>query len=137
MNSGSRRLELEAGVTLILARVAVRSVPFPWLVRWLERPPRRQELRGPRRRRARREVRTAVGSASRYLPGRTACGPKAIAAQTMLRRRGVSTVLYLGIGPEVSGIRGHTWLKDGDAPVVGVRGDRPYLPVATYPSTPS
>jgi hypothetical protein len=137
MSSGSRRLKLEARVTLVLARVAVRSIPFPLLVRWLERAPRREELRGPRRRRARREVRAAVGSASRYLPGRTACGPKAIAAQTMLRRRGVSTVLYLGIGPEVSGRRGHTWLKDGDAPVVGVRSEHPYLPVATYPSRSS
>lgn len=134
MSSVSRRLKLEAGVMLVFARLAVWSVPFPWLIRWMERPPRRQELRGPRRRRARREVRVAVGSVSRYLPGRTACGPKAIAAQTMLRRRGVSTVLYLGIGPQGSGIRGHTWLKDGDAPVVGVRRHSLYLPVATYPS---
>lgn len=134
MNARSRRLEIEAVLVLVLARLAVRLIPFRWLVLWFERSPRGEELRGPRRRRARREVRVAIRNASRCLPGRTACGPRAIAAQTMLRRRGVSTVLYLGIGPEVAGMRGHTWLKDGNSPVLGVRRDRLYLPVATYPS---
>lgn len=134
MTETSRLLEMEAAVFLVLARVAIRIVPFRWLVLWFDRTPRGRELRGPARHKTRREVRQAIVGASRRLPGKTVCFPQAIAAQTMLRRRGVGAVLYCGAAAQApTGLRAHAWVRDGRAPVVGVAQSPGYLVLASYP----
>lgn len=134
MSGPSRRDELEAAALLLVARLAVRIVPFRWLVPWFERRPRGRQVRGPARRQARREVRQAIARAGERLPGSTLCLPRAIAAQTMLRRRGLRTVLYCGAVTGASTSTYHAWVKDGRAPVVGVQRGRQYLPLLSYPS---
>lgn len=137
MTGVRRRDELEATVLLTLARLAIRTVPFRWLERWLERPMCAPELRGAARRQARRDVRAAIWAASRRLPGRTVCFPRAVAAQAMLRRRGVGVVVYYGAASvSPSGrLRAHVWVKDGRTPVIGVRASSGYPALASYPGT--
>jgi Transglutaminase-like superfamily len=134
----SWRLELEAAALLVLARLAIRFVPFRWLVLWFERPTPPRQVRGAARAKARREVRHAVFRASRWLPGKTVCFPRAIASQTMLRRRGVAAVLYCGAtSGEARQLSAHVWVKDGQVPIVGVNSSRGYLALASYPTRSS
>jgi len=50
------------------------------------------------------------------------CFPQAIAAHSMLRRRGIPVVLYYGVARnDEKGLHAHVWVKDGEVPVVGCR----------------
>jgi Transglutaminase-like superfamily len=125
-------LRCEAILCLIAARVAVRVLPFRTLARSFERHVRTPELDGPARDLVRAEVRRAVYRAALGLPG-TDCFPRAIAAQAMLRRRGVATTLYWGAATiPGEGLVGHVWLKDGEIGVQGSRASGRYSALASF-----
>ncbi len=132
MASRERWLRLEALGYLLVARVALKTVPFRWLTRVFERESRLPELEGPARDEVRAEVRRAISQAARLLPG-TVCFPKAIAAQAMLRRRAVATTLYCGAATIPGrGLVTHVWLQDRDFGVAGHRVSGQYQPLARY-----
>lgn len=131
MSRRERLLRAEAAVYLIVAKLALELVPFRWLVHVFERELRAPELHGAARGAARREVRRAVHHVA--LPLRMACFPKAIAAQAMLRRRGVPTTLYWGAARlPGEGLSGHAWLQDGEAGVVGSHAAVPYTALRSF-----
>ena len=130
--SRARRLRVEAILYLLAARVAVIVLPYPRLTRVFERPARRPEHLGPDRERICLEVRGAIHHAARWIPG-SVCLPKAIAAQAMLRRRAITTTLYLGVAKRPEERPGsHAWLLDGELGVSGARASAGYTPVASY-----
>lgn len=127
-----RRVQVEAAMYLLAARVALWAIPFRWLAPLFELSPRGLELEGDDRTRARNEVRRAVQVAALRLPG-TTCFPKAIAAQAMMRRRRVATTLYWGAATlPGKGLAAHVWLQDGDVGVQGKRVSGSYKPLAAY-----
>ena len=129
------RLQLEAATYLVAARMAVRLLPFRWLTPLFERAPRRPELEGTARAVARSEVRRAIFNAARRLPGDTVCFPKAVAAQAMLRRRGVGTVLYCGASiSSPDGLTAHVWVQDGEVGVSGFNASKGYSALARFPA---
>jgi Transglutaminase-like superfamily len=126
-------LRLEAAAYLVAARMAVKVLPFRWLVRVFERAPRRPEVQGEPRAEHRGEVRLAVHRASERMPGDTACFAKAVAAQAMLRRRGIPTTICCGASTSAEeGLTAHVWLEDGEHPVTGARARDGYVPLARY-----
>ncbi len=132
--AGRRLLLIEATVYLLLARLALRVLPFRRIAAWLNRPSQRAELTGEERERIRKEVVWAIERTARHLPGETVCFPRGLAAQTMLRRRSISTTLYYGAAtlPE-RGLTAHVWVQDGDEGVVGHREAGSYHILARYP----
>lgn len=130
-----RALWLEAALWLVAAKIALRWVPFHRLARFFERPARGSELSGPTRRQTISEVRHAIAQAARRLPGDYVCFPRGIAAQAMLRRRGVSTTLIYGAAtlPE-KGLTGHVWVMDGNRGVIGAESAGDYRVLARYES---
>lgn len=131
-----RRLAAEAALLLAGARLAIAIVPFARLSRLFMRPASGPELEGAERAAARAAVRRALHRGARRLPGQTVCFPRAVAAQAMLRRRGVSTVLYCGAAraPE-TGLAAHVWLADGDEGIVGQRAAAGRAVLARYDPT--
>ena len=129
----ARLLRLEAVVHLAAAQLAVMLLPYRVLTRLFERPARRPEFAGPERERACLEVRSAIQGAARWVRG-SVCLPRAMAAQAMLRRRAITTTLYLGVGTPSSARRGtsHAWLTDGELGVAGTRSNAGYTPVVSY-----
>jgi hypothetical protein len=126
---------LEAALGLTAARLALAVVPFRHLTWLFERRAAWAEVTGMERARLKSEVRWAVKTVSRWLPERFVCFPRAIAAQAMLRRRGVSTTLYYGASrqPEM-GIITHVWIQDGDEGVIGSLAARGHKVLARYPA---
>jgi Transglutaminase-like superfamily len=62
----------------------------------------------------------AVTAASRHTWFRAACLQQALAAQYMLRRRGVETVLNFGAAHDAKGdLAAHAWVSDDDAVIIG------------------
>lgn len=130
-----RALLLETALFLLLARLALRVVPFRRLTWFFERPARQPELEGSRREQIRAEVQRAIYLVAPRLPGQIVCFPKAIAAQAMLRRRGIAATLYYGAKAKCgTQLQAHVWVQDGDHPVVGQFTSQGYAVLSRYPS---
>jgi hypothetical protein len=129
-----RGLLLEAALGLILARLALRLVPFRRLKPFFNRPVRGPEVDGPARQRLRKEVVWAILRTAKFLPGKMMCFPRGIVAQAMLRRRGVATTLYYGVTTgNGNGSTAHVWVQDGAQGVVGHRDAEACHILARYP----
>ena len=134
--TASRRwLLIEARLNLLAARLAIRLLPFRRLTAFFERPAARPEQSGAARAQLIKEVRWAIWTATRHQRERIVCFPRAIAAQAMLRRRGVSTTLYYGAASQAGqGLSAHVWVQDGEAEVVGKRSAAGVKVLARYPA---
>jgi hypothetical protein len=112
-----RRMYLREAVTvLIMARLAVRFVPSRLLLVWTARPPRRI------RRFSGHEadwVSWAVETAGAKPWVKAVCLPRALAAQTMLRRRGIESQLCLGVARKGETLITHAWIEIGQNVIVG------------------
>ncbi|HTZ03503.1 MAG TPA: lasso peptide biosynthesis B2 protein [Xanthobacteraceae bacterium] len=124
-----RRLLLpEAVAFLLAARLALIFIPFPVLARRLGSfvPPsdaRVAHARAPAPGDT-VEIAEAVGwavtRAARYVPFKAVCLPQAMAAQVMLRRRGVNSVMHFGAGRGTDKpIDAHAWLDAAGVEVTG------------------
>src|SRR5271163_3892061 len=92
-----RKLFVEAFLYLVSARVMLLLLSFRQLTRFFNRSsPTERTPANSERARLRQDVRWAIARAAEYLPGETACFPRGIAAQAMLRRRGCNATLYYG-----------------------------------------
>lgn len=123
-------MALEAALLLLLAKLLVKYVPMR---RWRHRLSTVEEPGGPpfEGRRLARKVARVVRRVARHVPFRAVCLPQAMAAQWMLRRRGISSRLFFGARrrlrpatapPEdrpASGMDFHAWLTVGDTCVLG------------------
>jgi hypothetical protein len=148
---------LEAMFYLLVARLALRVIPFRRLTWFFERPPRRpqdtfaerqrigaaarmpftarqDEITGTERERFRKGVQWLINEAAWFLPGETVCFPRAIVAQAILRRLGMAATLYYGAAtlPE-RGLTAHAWVQDGSQVIVGRSDGQDYHILARYP----
>jgi hypothetical protein len=126
---------VEAACYVTIARTAIRVLPFRHLTRAFERSVAHPALRESARRYAIADVRRAITAAASRLPGSTSCFARAVAAQAMLRRRGVRTTLFYGARTAHGrDLRAHVWLHAGDDAVVGQENAPEYTVVAEYSS---
>jgi len=66
----------------------------------------------------------AVTAVARRLPGCNTCLVKALATDVMLRRRGLSSTLHLGVRPPGLGtLDAHAWIDSDGAVVMGALED--------------
>ncbi len=76
-------------------------------------------------------IRWAVETASRHLPWKPVCLPQAVAAQWMLRRRGIASTLYLGVNPAAS-YDAHAWVRAGTVIVTGGPRQEAFAVVSSF-----
>ena len=120
---------LEAAAWLVLARFLVRAVPFGRWRAMLGRvcaPEVAGVQRGLDENAAPRRFARAVERAAARLPGESRCLPRAMALQWMLRRRGLGSVLVLGVRPGLH--RGglddlHAWVTRSGEVLIGHTAD--------------
>jgi hypothetical protein len=122
-----RRLLLQATATLALASGALSLLPFKRAIRLGSVPLRR--VRGD----TAEEVISAVETAARRLPWRNVCIHKGIAAQRMLRRRGLDATLHYGIGNGGNALAAHVWVSLDGVPVIGGEEARAFACVGAFP----
>ncbi len=104
----------EAAVMLVLARLAVRFVAPARLFAWANRPPRAI------RRFATDEAQWIAWAVEAFAARRNAPSlPRALAAQAMLRRRGIASRLCLGVAREDGALTARAWLEIGEQKLVG------------------
>lgn len=131
-----RWLFVQATVLLGLARLAINTVPFARLARYLGVPgvesvpdiPDYELVEA-------RHVAWAVRTAGRYTPWKSNCLPSAMVAKYLLRRRGIASTLYLGAAFKArTELEAHAWLRCGRLYVTGGAGHLRFGTVAAYGS---
>jgi hypothetical protein len=119
----------EATVSLLLARVAVRVIPAARVFGWANRPPRQT------RRFAADEigwVLWSIDAAAAKFRKETLCLPRALAAHSMLRRRGITSRVCLGVAREQDKLTAHAWVEIGEDRTVASPGAGAFTRLAEF-----
>ncbi|MBX3736122.1 MAG: lasso peptide biosynthesis B2 protein [Candidatus Didemnitutus sp.] len=118
-----RLLFVEALAGLCWDKARVHLLPFHRIARTFGAPQRETAKTISSTERAIAvEISWAVQAAARHAPISFVCLPQAIAAQRMLRRRGIASTLYLGVAPDRADpalLQAHAWLRAGDKILTG------------------
>jgi hypothetical protein len=81
-----------------------------------------------------RRIRWAIISTAARIPWRARCFQQGLAAQLMLRRRGVPSVLYYGAAQDDrSELYAHVWVREGEFEVIGGEIANRFVVLATFP----
>jgi hypothetical protein len=132
-----RVLLVEAALLLAVAAAAIAVLPFRSVGHLAALPVRRQAPSQPTRLIEAQRVRWAIAACARRVPWRAMCFEQGLAAQIMLRRRCIPSVLYYGAAPDDKrGLSAHVWVRDGELDVVGGEIALRYAVLAMFPSQP-
>lgn len=129
---GERRALLaDALVALVLASVAIRFLPFARVGEMASR----QLGSGAGDPALPSKVVWAVTAWARRVPWRAVCFQRGLAAQMMLRRRGVDSILYFGAARRpATGLEAHVWVRAGESDVIGCEEAPAFAVLATFPN---
>lgn len=125
---------LEALAWLCWSRLLLICAPFRWVAPHLgkqmaESPQHLSESGLAVAARVSWAVRTVAGQ----FPSSFVCLPQAMAAKWMLRRRRLSTTLYLGVRHgKARNMTAHAWLRAGNLILTGRKGMARHSVVATF-----
>jgi hypothetical protein len=81
-----------------------------------------------------RAVRWAVAASARRVPWRAKCIEQGFAAQWMLRRRAISSVLHYGVARRDDALVAHVWVRAGAIDVIGCEKCSDFAEVAQFPA---
>ena len=114
-----RRLIREAVWALVLARLAIRLVPFRRIVRFAT-DFRRQAVAPVDHKEFAPLAAWAIEVSALRLPWRPVCFDRGLALHVLLRRRGIPSVLNYGVQREGTGkLAAHVWVTVGDETLIG------------------
>lgn len=134
LNGRQWRLLVEAGILLVIARLAVWFVPFRRVAARLgeEMAESPADLSEEQRETA-LLIGWAVRTLGRRLPWMSQCLVQAVAATWMLQRRRIPSTLYFGLAkdPE-AGLKAHAWVRSGAKILTGAKGHEEFRVVATF-----
>jgi hypothetical protein len=124
----------EAIVWLAITALIIAVVPFRHFGVLAARPLRKLPPADEARSLMRRQIRWAIVTAARRVPWRALCIQQGLAAQFMLRRRGVPSVLYYGAALREGDLKAHVWVRDGNIDVIGGEAASWYALLARFPA---
>jgi hypothetical protein len=129
-----RFLLLEAILWLAIAGIAIAVLPFRHVGFLAARPIRRPKLSQAPANKV-QCIRWAIITTAARVPWRALCFQQGLAAQFMLRRRGIPSVIYYGAAQDDrSGLCAHVWVRYGDVDIIGGEIAQRFAILATFPS---
>ena len=128
-----RRAVAEAFATLIVASLIVRFLPFRRLTEIARRPIVAPPPADPAAVVAR--IAWAVDAAARRARFRAVCIERGLAAQAMLRRRGVATLFHYGVARRDGDLTAHVWVTWQGQDVVGGKEAADFREMAIFAPT--
>ena len=131
------RLYLRAGealLALVLSQLLLRLLPLDAIVKRLgfivDEP--RSHVQASATAAPGVHVRRAIDSAAARLPWQPTCLVRALAGSMMLTRRGVGSVVVLGVRRDDASLAAHAWLAVDDGTVCGGEEAANYRPLAAF-----
>jgi hypothetical protein len=130
-----KMLIAEAVFYLAFAAVAISFLSFERLGRLASFPVRRPPPLTATRQQEGKRIRWATRACGGRIPWRAMCFEQGLAAQLMLRRRGIPSTLYYGAAPDrARGVVAHVWVRDRNVDVVGCEIAQNFAVLATFPA---
>ncbi|MCL4294766.1 MAG: lasso peptide biosynthesis B2 protein [Anaerolineae bacterium] len=118
-----QQLLIKAALLLGLITLGLRAFSFQTLRRWLTGVARNSIALQDTNRPSPERVARVVQAAGRYVPGAT-CLPQALAVQTLLKQRGYSSSLRIGVAKGEGGqLEAHAWVESQGRIVIGNSND--------------
>ena len=77
------------------------------------------------------KIRRIVTTISRYTPWESLCLVQALTVQRMLKKRNISTTIYLGVNKNNNEMKAHAWIRCGRMYITGGNGSG-YATVAKF-----
>jgi len=120
---GTRRLFAEALITSAMVKFCLLLFPFRYVLHWMgtaqaesgQMPDEASLL-------VRKNIKSALQLCCKYTPWRTECYTLALTGKLLLKRRNISSTLYLGFIKDGDGKRkGHAWLRACDTYIAGYK----------------
>lgn len=125
-----KRAIVEAFAALALASAIVKLLPFRIIARRASRPVSARSPADPGTVVA--TVAWAVRAAARRARFRAVCIEQGLAAQSMLRRRGIASTLHYGVARDGDALIAHVWVRWGAVDVVGCEEAPKFRELATF-----
>lgn len=117
-----------------VARFSIVCFSFRRIARIASRPLKFSMCAEPERGVAIKRVRWAIAAAAKRVPWRAMCFEQGLASHIMLRRRGISSVLYYGASPDdKKGLAAHVWVRVGQIDVTGCEVAEQFAVLAVFP----
>ena len=128
---------IESLMCLVAARLAIALLPMPWVLRRVGTLQQETDLESHAVDAVTaRRVASAIRGISRRVPSLGTCLAQALAGHAMLRRRGISCTICLGVARQDGRLAAHAVLRSGRAVLTGAEAQEQYTPVANYRWTP-
>jgi hypothetical protein len=135
MSWQDRFLHAEALAYLSYATLAIRFLSFRKIGRIAAVPLRGEPPGSEQLLPFIRRVRGAIMCCAKQLPWECVCFPQGLAAQLMLRRRGIRSTLYYGAANDkIKGLNAHVWVRVGDIDVIGTENASDFAILARFPA---
>lgn len=128
LSAAERRLAAEALAELVRARLAILVLPFARSVRFGAIP-----LGAARHADPALVISRMVERVSGAVPWRSVCFDRGIAAQRMLRRRGIDARLHYGGTLGADRLSAHVWVTADGEPLTGAAEAESFGELARYP----
>lgn len=129
-----RKLLVEATIALALASLTISVLPFRLIARLAAYPTPKTVPPDATRDLVCERVRWAILVSASHAPWKPLCFPQGLAAQWMLRRRNVPSVLYYGAAANAgAGLTAHVWVCDGEKPIIGGEAAAGLAVLARFP----
>lgn len=129
----------EAALLMGLARMAVLTLPFRWVMRACGTHMAESPLNLPAGdAEAAARVAWAIDTMRLFTPWDSNCLAQAIASARMLQRRGVATTTYLGVASgQKNDLDAHAWVRCGEKIILGEQNHTPYAAVSSFATSGS
>lgn len=129
-----KHLLWEALFSLALARAAMACLPFRRIAAWMGTPGGQTPSNATQEAlRAAEEIGWAVSALGPRVPWDGRCLAQALAANYMLRRRGMEATVTFGVNKNPSGdLIAHAWLRFGSAYITGGDGENDFKILTTF-----
>jgi Transglutaminase-like superfamily len=129
-----RALLAEAALALTVAEAAIRWAPLRWVGRGMGRNSVESPAANtPEQADRARQIGWALRTAARHLSWNCRCLAQALAGRWMLKRRGIPSTVYLGVGRgRREWLDAHAWLRSGEVVLTGGAGRQRFKTIGVF-----
>ena len=137
LSTQGKVLFLEAYYTLAITRISIMWVPFKKLTRNFshQKTPSSLPLLYPVDKVLALDIKKAIKQATSYTPWESSCLIQSLTAHKMLKKRGISGVIYIGVKRdknEQKKIQAHAWVQTGEYVITGEKESKSFAIVSVF-----
>lgn len=133
-NNNHKKITINVWVYTAVFRFFIRFIPMKYFKKYFgEEGEESSEEIGIEDYKYAKLVSRVVNNSANNTPWESKCLVRALTAQRLLKKKGIPSTLYFGVGKKQDSMVAHAWLRTGEIYVTGGNGEE-YAMVAKYKS---